>query len=151
MKITVMSRENAVRYCHEQHEERTVIISISDPYYIYSTAPFTSRTNGVAGVLRLRFADADHVAGTDVYGRTAYANDLMSDEDAKNVISFLKRYPRSNVIVHCDAGISRSSGVAAALMKYFNGDDSEIFDSGRYRPNMWCYRKMLNALMGEAQ
>lgn len=147
--ITVMSRAGAVQYCHEPHENRTVIVSISDPYYIYSTAPFTSRKNGVAGILRLRFADADHVAGTDVYGRTVYANDLMSDEDAKNIIVFLKRYPCSDVIVHCDAGISRSSGVAAALMKYYNGDDSAIFDSGKYRPNMWCYRKVLNALMNE--
>lgn len=151
MQITVMSRANAVSYCHRSHEKKSVIISISDPYFLYSAAPFTSRTNGVVGVLRLCFADADRAEGTDVYGRTAYANDLMSDEDAKNIISFLKRYPNCDVIVHCDAGISRSSGVAAALMRYYNGDDSEIFDSGRYRPNMWCYRKMLNALMDEEQ
>ena len=52
------------------------------------------------------------------------------------------------MIIQCDAGVSRSAGVAGALMKYYNGDDSEIFENPKYRPNMRCYRTMLNELEG---
>lgn len=71
----------------------------------------------------------------------------MTDDDAKKVSSFVKRHPNTDIIVHCDAGISRSAGVAAAIMKWSTGDDTPIFNSWHYHPNMWAYRKTLNALM----
>jgi len=45
------------------------------------------------------------------------------------------------VIVHCDAGLSRSPGVAAALTKIFGGDDSPFFK--QCTPNMRVYRMLL--------
>ena len=42
--------------------------------------------------------------------------------------------------------ISRKEGVAAALLKAYNGDDSCIFDSPRYHPNMHCYMTTLREL-----
>lgn len=36
---------------------------------------------------------------------------------------------------------------SAAIQKYITGDDSKIFDSFRYRPNILCYRRVLEALM----
>jgi predicted protein tyrosine phosphatase len=48
------------------------------------------------------------------------------------------------IVVHCDAGASRSPAVGAALARVLNGDDAEFF-AGRYRPNMRVYRMMLNA------
>ena len=70
----------------------------------------------------------------------------MSDEDAAQVAALLREYPNTDVIVHCDAGISRSAGVAAAILKHTTGDDSSIFQNGLYDPNLWCYRKTLFAL-----
>ena len=70
----------------------------------------------------------------------------MRDEDAAQVAELLRSYPDTDVIVHCDAGISRSAGVAAAILKYTTGDDSSIFQNGLYDPNIWCYRKTLEAL-----
>ena len=65
----------------------------------------------------------------------------------KNLIARLLRdYPDTDVIVHCDAGISRSAGIAAAILKHTTGDDSSIFVNGQYDPNLWCYRKTLEAL-----
>ncbi len=148
MKIIVMSRSEAVRYCYKPHNEQSVIVSICDPYMRYTSKPFSSKENGVVAVLPVSFADADG-PGIDVYGRNATANDIMQDSDAKQIAEFVRKYQDKTVIVHCDAGISRSSGVAAAIGNYFNRDDSVFFDSGRYRPNMWCYRKMLNALYAE--
>lgn len=52
------------------------------------------------------------------------------------------------IILHCDAGVSRSPGVAAALSKSLLGDDAEFFR--RYRPNMRVYRTLLNRLHEQA-
>jgi len=49
-----------------------------------------------------------------------------------------------HIICQCPAGLSRSAGMAAALAKYFNGDDTRYFKE--YLPNMRVYRMVLNAL-----
>lgn len=154
MNVTIMSRRDAMRYCHQPHPFPSVMISISDPLPPYETAPFCSPANRVLDILRLIFADADGV-GSRVWvpqdasfghGRMAAESDLMTAEDANRIAAFLQLHQNRDVIVHCDAGLSRSAGVAAAIMKHFNGDDSPVFDSGKYYPNMWCYRLTLEAL-----
>ena len=135
MKVTVMSRWDAVFYCYNPHTQPTVIISISDPHMQYAAAPFCSEENKVLHILSLCFADADQ-PGPDIYGYDARVEDLMRDEDAAKVAELL-------------AGISRSAGVAAAILKHTTGDDSSIFDNGLYDPNLWCYQKTLKALTAE--
>lgn len=144
MKISVMSRSEVIRYCHMAHDAPSAIISISDPNMIYTTRPFCSAENRVIAILSLTFCDADK-PGKDIYGNDADESDLMSQEDARKVVQFVNLHVEKHIIVHCDAGISRSAGVEAAISKYVTGDDSVFFNSGRYYPNMWCYRKTLNA------
>ena len=48
-------------------------------------------------------------------------------------------------IVSCDAGISRSAGVAAALSLIHNDSDEEIFSDPKFCPNMDVYRAILNS------
>ena len=50
------------------------------------------------------------------------------------------------LIIQCGAGISRSAGIAGAVYKHFIGDDSFIFDSPKYKPNMHCYSLLLKEL-----
>ncbi len=71
----------------------------------------------------------------------------MSEADAESIAAFVEANPGLPVIVHCDAGISRSSGVGAAILKHYTGDDSSVFDNPRFHPNIWCYRKTLCALV----
>lgn len=149
MNVTVMSRYDAIKYCREQHDTPIVMISISDPYIEYFDGePFCSKQNKVIAIQRIHFTDADK-PGKDVYGRTVSENDLITEGDAFLIKRLLKKFPNIDVIVHCDAGISRSSGVAAAILKAYTGDDSQIFNSPRYRPNMRCYRVVLDELMEE--
>lgn len=68
---------------------------------------------------------------------------LFSVEDAEKIKEFVKEYsPYINTIIcQCEAGISRSAGVAGALSKVLNGDDTDIFK--RYSPNTYVYNKLL--------
>ena len=84
-------------------------------------------------------------------------NDVESNEpnhmmraDAEAIIAFVNKYINdvSQIIVHCGAGVSRSAGVAAALMLIINNDDSPIFDNPKFCPNRCCYRTTLNAFFG---
>lgn len=71
---------------------------------------------------------------------------LMNKIDARKIVDFVNDFwgKTDRFIVHCDAGVSRSAGVMAAILKYKTGDDSEVFNSKMYCPNMWCYRLVLN-------
>lgn len=141
-----MSRDSAVRYCQESHNKPVIMISISDPYLTYHSEPFCSDKNKVIAIQPLFFTDADK-PGKDVYDREVSENDLITENDAWLVKRLLNLHPDTDIIVHCDAGISRSAGIAAAILKAKTGDDSQIFDSPRYSPNMRCYRLVLNELM----
>ena len=67
----------------------------------------------------------------------------FSEEHAKQIIDFIKKYIDNIelIIVQCDAGISRSAGVAAALSKCLNGDDEYFFK--RYLPNSLVYSTIM--------
>ena len=135
-----------MQYCCQPHRQKTIMISISDINEIYMREPRATAENGVLEILPLRFADAD-APGKDIYGRETSEEDLISREDALMICAFLNRHPDADVIVHCDAGVSRSAGVGAAIMKWAAGSDFAIFDNPRYKPNMRCYRMVLTALM----
>lgn len=142
--LFVESRSRAHRFCHAKHDRSSVIVSISSPLCDYDQKIFRSEENGVKDILRLEFCDADQ---HDVENHYCEEDLLMTDEDADRVVAFVEKnvQPGTDIIVHCDAGISRSAAVAAAIARHYTGDDSCVFDSGLYRPNMWCYRKMMNA------
>ena len=141
-----MSRSEVVQYCQEKQKKPSVVISISDPYIVYDNAPFCSSPNRVFDILPLSFCDAAE-PGKDVYGRDVTESEMMTDEDARKVVRFVRENRDKRIIVHCDAGISRSAGVAAAISKYFTGDEGLFFRSDRYSPNMWCYTKTLMAFL----
>ena len=136
MKFFVYSRQRAKRESY-RISEPTLIISITDP----SLAPNTfARNSNIIGLCRLQFDDVteENARPEDV---------LMSDSDALKIKDFVLRYKdrAECIIVHCEVGVSRSAGVMAAIQKYLTGDDSAIFGNDAFSPNMYCYRKMLDA------
>src|SRR5271166_2461267 len=110
-----------------------VIISITTTDKDTAKLPICEQT---IGVLRLSFLDSDGGANS------------ITNEQAISIRDFIVglKDGLGRVIVHCDAGWSRSPAVAAALAKHFNNDDAEFFT--RYRPNMLVYRKVLDAFNG---
>lgn len=131
-EIKIMSRPEAIKYCHKPQDERAVMISISTPFETYHSAPFSSPKNKVMRVLRLFFED--EVDGPNV----------MTERDAAAVADFIRRYADApRIIVHCDAGRSRSAAVAAAVEEHFGGDPRTIFES--YEPNAHCFAQTRRA------
>lgn len=116
------------------HEVPHVIISITTTPDDQARLP---EGETCRGVLRLSFLDADRPSDSQPESM------LFSDAHADAIWDFVlgHRPHIERVVVHCDAGFSRSPAVAAALSKVLLGDDQELFR--RYRPNMRVYRTLL--------
>jgi len=137
MQFRVMNRNTAKRYTYGPNcILDCLIISITD----CGSVPNQFKSNPhIKGILRLEFDDVD-------FGE----KNCITPEQGNKIVNFVT--PRINnidlIIVHCEAGISRSAGICAALMKIFTNDDSEIFDNPKYAPNMSCYRTVMNSYYG---
>lgn len=143
MQVTVMSRKNALKYfMHLTREEKENIACISITGM--EDEP-VSKWHYPKTTLFLTFDDVDRADGDEI---------PMSHYEANQIAFFVKGIAKdesiNSLIVHCEAGMSRSAGVAAAIMKYLFGTDEAIFGIPSYRPNMLCYRRTLEALMDNA-
>lgn len=96
-----------IRFCSRQTAENTVfgndciVISVTDP----GKEPASIRGNPV-DILRLEFHDCDE---KDIHLKA------MTAEQAKAIITFVEANVNNNIVIHCEAGICRSAGVALAL------------------------------------
>jgi predicted protein tyrosine phosphatase len=136
MKLIVASRDEveaglAIR-------EPFVLISISDPD---KPKPRPRRTALCRGVLSLRFHDAEP---TTPFRLPADIR-LMSRQQAKRVWDFIRLDLRDVAViaVHCEAGMSRSPAIAAAIGKVINGDGTAFFRE--YQPNRYVYDLMISS------
>ncbi len=99
-ELVVLSREEAERY---EPRGREICISISDPDA--TPARVSSR---FAAVLRLNF--------NDVTERGEPSDILFAEDHAREIREFVDSWPNAErVMVHCNAGVSRSPGVALGL------------------------------------
>jgi len=99
-EFVVLSREDAERY---EPRGREICISISDP-----EAPPARVSSRFAAVLRLNF--------DDVTERGEDSDILFAEEHAREIRDFLDSWTGAErVMVHCNAGVSRSPGVALGL------------------------------------
>jgi len=120
-------------------------IPLVDPYVMISISCPKDPANipnreSCKDILRLEFDDVDvsvHLTGDR---KIQYFN----QEYAREILSFYRKY-KDNIkymIIHCDAGISRSPAVAAALSKIESGYDNDWFE--RYLPNRRVYSLLLS-------
>ena len=133
MQVFVYSRRGLE--AARPHEVPHVIISItSSPDDVAHLRANETRR----GVLRLSFPDVE--VASDRFGE----DELFSPVHAARIWSFVHEHRAQieRILVHCDAGFSRSPAVAAAISRVLNGDDAEFF-GGRYKPNMRIYRTLL--------
>ena len=136
MKIMVCMRIEIERLLKRQKlDERVAIISITDT--TKDPVEFDPIKHGCCW-LPLVFQD---------YDRPTEDALMITDKIADEIALFAIGAEKTGIkvlLVHCTAGVSRSPGVAAAIEKYFYGDDSKYFKD--YAPNRLVYRKVLEAL-----
>ena len=132
MNIMIFSKEEAQEAARKL-QEPFIVISIADPgapQCTFDDAPH------LTDILYLEFWDSDRTKG-------------ISKAQAKRIRKFVEYHlyitSIKHIIVHCMAGVSRSAGIGAALMLIFCENDLPVFSNGRYRPNMKCYRAILEA------
>lgn len=144
MIIEVMDRPTAeTRSQIERHEDK-VIISIYTP--TDTPAAIDKENPTIIDVLPLAFVDSDDT-DKDHFDWTW----IFSNQQAYKIFKFVEKWKDKvdRLWIHCDGGVSRSAGVAAAILKAYTGDDSQIFDNRNYYPNMLVYRRTLQVLTEE--
>ena len=139
LALQVLDRDS-VRGCF--HQEPHAVISITDPHYRH---PVLADCSYRRSVLRMQFSDLDERAARL---RTVSPHVIAFTSDmAGQVAAFVGEQVSEGTrlfVVHCEAGISRSAGIATALSRFYNHD--ETFFLVHYRPNVWVRRLMLEAL-----
>lgn len=76
-------------------------------------------------VLYLAFHDMDRVV--EGYN-SQHEPEMFQPEQARQILAVIKAHPEAQrIIFHCDAGLSRSPGAAAAVAKILEDDDNYFF------------------------
>ena len=133
MKFSVLSRPKAKAFSFKPDIDDCAIVSITD----VANMPNKFYPNPhIKGVCHLHFDDVE-----------AGELNCITEKDAKQIVNFVNRIKDkvNLIVVHCDAGVSRSAGVCAAIMNMLGRDDVKIFENPRFCPNMTCYRAVLSA------
>lgn len=69
--------------------------------------------------------------------------------EAKDIAIFVNQAIKEgkDIICQCDYGISRSAGLAAAILQRYAHRGLDVFADYRYTPNQFVYNKVYKALM----
>lgn len=145
----VLSQEMVEVY---EFEYPHILISISSPGSEGAILPDNPQR---LEVLRLQFHDIVHEdfirAGVDpedlgmkFLRQYNVEPTFFSEENANAIAELLERHPGKQVIVNCEAGISRSAAVAAAISLATTGDDHFYFRN--YFPNKQVYSMLARRL-----
>ena len=128
-QLMVLSREAVEAYAPVPGQ-KTVCISIVDP-----TAPLANLQMGYAACLRFKFHDLDPRDVPEGTMTDVGMVEFMNEDAARTIVEFAVEHADADVLViHCEAGISRSRSVAEALFDAF----------GRRAPNQYVYRLILD-------
>jgi predicted protein tyrosine phosphatase len=117
------------------------LISIKDPSEQPIDHTMSHKYGETCGILNLTFHDVDSLKIANDYKLTAFTPEM-----AKQILDWVSSLMKADIdliIVQCNAGISRSAGVAAALSLLINGDDSWVFNNKQYLPNILVYRTII--------
>jgi len=134
-KIFVMSRREAEKV--KKNNGKTIaIISITDP----GSEVIAINNKLYDDILKIQFYDLEEPIVN--YTR------VLSSKDSNKIAKFAFKHWNNTecLIVQCEAGISRSAGIAGAISKFFTGNDDKFFKT-HYVPNMRCYRMVLDSLI----
>lgn len=126
-----MGRERAEQY--EPWEPYEVCISITDPAdpaYEYLTRGPADLSDLFLYVCRQEFLDIDdRLIGADVSEETRQKlrERMMTEEQADEIaqlVQYAPSIPVCAIVVHCEAGVSRSVGIARAISEHLGASEA---------------------------
>ncbi len=120
----------------EPFKKAHMVISINSP-----DEPEVKINTNPDVLLRLSFYDLQRPEGRF----TTIFTQEMAETIVKTVRESLDKI--KGIVVHCNAGVCRSTAVAGALSKILFGDDMKFFVEGV--PNRLVYKLMMESLMKE--
>lgn len=145
MRVRIMSKMECIQYTYLDKVKPCVIISINCPSEL---PPRLLNHVNIHSVEYIYFDDIEqrHVElGSNLK--------LMEERDVERIYDFIKSCEKDErieeIIVHCHAGISRSSAVAAGICLMLKQDDMWIWEGG-YLPNRHVFT-MMNSKIGLSQ
>ena len=129
LKCQALSKRDAIKH---RPDRPTLMISIQDGDK--GNLPFKERTNHIT---RSRYVDTLFCYFDDIdlirLNCQFHHPFLFGEADAKQIINFLDHHFAQadrfeQIIVHCQAGISRSQATALFIAKYYYQDDELVID-----------------------
>ena len=129
--ITLSAKDMSNPAIYKQIKDKHIVISISGSEDKETIIPSNLSCEGT---LHLKFDDVE-----DIDSKYIYYNQGI----AKDILDFVEKHCMqiSTIVVQCQAGLSRSVGLASALAKILNGRDDNVFTRGV--PNMFVYTTTL--------
>ena len=155
LKITVMSAEKAFLSAHYGgpfKKEDYIIVSITDTRYEADCPVVFRPVKNLKYVFRIPFID---IAASKLDPRktveeqTGLVLPVFSKTEARRIKAigdFAKKYDY-HILVHCEAGVSRSQAVGACLELYVNNNASNVerrIHSGNYTYFQTFFRQFDN-------
>jgi predicted protein tyrosine phosphatase len=124
----------------------------SDPYVVISLTDTDSEHPEIAPEPALKERLSLHF--DDIYPEHCIAPNgdrlfcAMQEADAEYIAAFVRRWwgQVATIVVHCHAGLSRSTGVAAAIRRHHGQDERDLFEIPR-SPNRHCLTLVAQALV----
>ena len=134
INIIALSREKAIRLSYSDFDNDKIIISIRHPNKV--KPEFNINNSSIKDILYLSFYDISEETKS-IFG----GYESMSPIDAILIRDFVLKWQNEidTIWVQCEMGMSRSAGIVAAIMEYFDMDSKEILESNQYYPNKLCY------------
>lgn len=134
--VTLSEREIKTSTIYSAIKEKHIVISITSAKDNEIVLP--NNINRVSQLF-LKFDDVQ-----DIDSRFVYFDRSMADD----ILNFVEKHLTSVslIVVQCQAGISRSVAVGAALSKILNYADDAVYTKGI--PNMFVYTTILDYLFG---
>lgn len=141
-RVVALSREQAQQF---ESPDPYVVISLTDTDAQHPDIPASS---AFMDRLLLQFDDVCPPEADDFQDPLLCA---MQAADAQRIAHFVLRWwgEVATIVVHCHAGLSRSTAVAAAIRRHHRQDDRDLFEEPR-SPNPHCLRLVAQALLNAA-
>lgn len=139
-EIFVKSRKDMVA-ASATISKPSIILSIHD---VGSKPAIFHYNPNIVRILQFEFEDWDKENDGEI---------VITDFDANRMAAVVLTYEdmpdEYDLYVNCEAGMSRSAGVGAAICKALGGSDDFFFRTKH--PNMLCYRKVYDAMLREIE